>query len=581
VSQSVASAAYCINPDCPRPSAQPWGNKFCNSCGAPIELKNRYIPLKQLGSGGFATIYTVWDLQSKTERVLKVLVETAPKALELFEQEAAVLASLRHPGVPRVESDSYFHLSLVVPRDRSLPCLVMEKIDGQTLQDILDQYPQGCPEASVLNWLNQALEILGELHRRQIIHRDIKPSNLMVRKNSGQLVAIDFGGAKQIGLVRRGQQVSSTRLVSPGYSPPEQIAGGAVGPAADLYALGRTMIHLLTATYPADLEDSVTGELRWRDRIQVSPEFADVLDEMVQADVQKRPATAVQVQAMLAGVYTMNTTPSWAAPKSPLSFVQCCLKLLFGALAKLAEVIAVVGKALANTTFFILRAIAQVLKACLDTFMEMVLGAAGAIIGALAGFGLAYWTPMGGTVSSFLTQNLPPIAPDVSTTVGPQIILFGLAGLGTAVGLTEVGGFGQRQRPWISGLIGILGYGLGWLIWQSATAVDPTQRLVGLITIAVTFLTLGLGLPSHHLVHALVATIGTAKVVASVFVSLVNLNILPPDVIIDVFSLSTSGTLPELAFSLGFFSLLGVTVAFWLGVSYYILVPFLRWLGWR
>jgi serine/threonine protein kinase len=90
---SVASATHCINPDCLRPHPQPWGNKFCNSCGASLELKNRYIPLQLLGSGGFATIYTVWDLQTKTEKVLKVLVETAPKALELFEQEAAVLAS--------------------------------------------------------------------------------------------------------------------------------------------------------------------------------------------------------------------------------------------------------------------------------------------------------------------------------------------------------------------------------------------------------------------------------------------------------------------------------------------------------
>lgn len=195
VTQSVQSAIHCINPDCPRPYPQVWGNKFCNSCGAPLQLLHRYVPIQPLGVGGFAAIYTVWDLHLSRERVLKVLLESSPKALELFEQEAAVLASLNHPGVPRVEPDSYFVVDL---GKRQLPCLVMEKINGQTLQDILDRYPQGCPESLVRNWLNQALEILQELHRRNIIHRDIKPSNLMLRQETGQLVAIDFGGAKQI-----------------------------------------------------------------------------------------------------------------------------------------------------------------------------------------------------------------------------------------------------------------------------------------------------------------------------------------------------------------------------------------------
>jgi len=106
VPQSFAEAVHCINPDCPRPYPQPENNKFCNGCGARLQLNHRYVPLQRLGSGGFATIYTVWDLQEKMERVLKVLVDTSPKALQLFEQEAAVLARLHHPGVPSVDPDS-------------------------------------------------------------------------------------------------------------------------------------------------------------------------------------------------------------------------------------------------------------------------------------------------------------------------------------------------------------------------------------------------------------------------------------------------------------------------------------------
>ncbi|MGH7999272.1 MAG: 4-Cys prefix domain-containing protein, partial [Brasilonema sp.] len=96
------NAVHCINSDCPRPYPQPWGSKFCHTCGAPVHLLDRYVPLQRLGSGGFAQIYTVWDQNTQTEKVLKVLMESSPKALELFAQEAAVLRGLRHPGVPRV-----------------------------------------------------------------------------------------------------------------------------------------------------------------------------------------------------------------------------------------------------------------------------------------------------------------------------------------------------------------------------------------------------------------------------------------------------------------------------------------------
>ncbi|MGL5082979.1 MAG: serine/threonine protein kinase, partial [Microcoleaceae cyanobacterium] len=254
--QSQLSTIHCINPKCLKPTHQPWGNKFCQSCGAPLELNRRYIPLNYLGTGGFSTLYTVWDLKTQTEKVLKVLLDSSPKVLELFGQEAAVLARLRHPGIPRVEADGYFFLRKRNAAAAAVPCLVMEKIHGPTLEQILVQYPLGCPETWVMNWLNQALDILRDLHGHHIIHRDLKPSNLMLRSaptfpldsiqiRQHQLVMIDFGGARQVGGEPEHPESprSSTRLVSPGYSPPEQIVGARVNPATDFYALGRTCIH--------------------------------------------------------------------------------------------------------------------------------------------------------------------------------------------------------------------------------------------------------------------------------------------------------------------------------------------------
>ncbi len=564
--QSTTEAAHCINPDCPRPYPQPWGNKFCNGCGAMLLLNNRYVPLQHLGSGGFATIYTVWDFQGKREQVLKALVEPSFKALQLFEQEAAVLARLQHPGVPKVEKDSYFVVRLLSPRERLLPCLVMEKIHGQTLQDILDQNPQGCSEEAVRDWLYQALEILRELHRCGIIHRDIKPSNLMLREGTGQLVTIDFGGAKQLGSMPMGSQSISTRLISPGYSPPEQITGERVGPPADFYALGRTMIQLLTGQELANLQDPASGEFHWRDQVVVSASLADLLDEMIHTDPQQRPATAAEIQRSLGKSYRVIRKPRkvLGTPSGT-------------AMAAVVKAIATFGDGLTGIAGFLFRIVTGTLLACLDTTWEMTLGGLGAAVGAAAGFVLINLTPVGDRFADWFADKWLYILPEIQITAWREMLLFAVAGLLTSWGLTLAGGFGQQRRPLVAGLMAILSYGIGWLIWQALVSSVPAVQLLGWMTaVAVAPLILGLGLPSHYFVHALVAATGTA----TVFSSLAWLNFLPLDVLVDIFSRSDA-SVSDFINSVAFFCLLGVTQGFWLGVSYYILVPVLRWLGWR
>ena len=565
---------HCINPDCPHPYPQTWGNKFCQSCGTPLQLQNRYVPLKRLGAGGFAVIYTVYDLATRTEQVLKVLVETSPKALELFALEANVLASLRHPGVPKVEPNSYFQVKLGNSDERSLPCLVMEKINGQTLQDILDQHPQGCPEAWVLNWLCQAVDILGELHRRQIIHRDLKPENLMLRQDSQQLVAIDFGGAKQIGPFQSQAQASSTRLVSAGYSPPEQISGGAIRPASDFYALGRTLIHLLTGQYPADLEDPITGELRWRQRTQVNPQLADLLDAMTRLDVNQRPASAAEIQSRLNQIAPAMVTPGGTARVTNLGNIS----------ETLVAVLTGTGQGVEQIILAVYRTIVQVLRACLDTFWGMLLGWVGGSLGAGVGFLLAYRTPVGALLTDLLARQWNLLVPDTAIAIGPEVILFGLAGLGTALGLTEAGGFGQRKRFWIAGFMGIVSYWCGWLSLQ-VLVPESAAGLASFSAIAIFLLTLALALPSHHLVHALIASLGTAAFIASLAALRIGFTthlwqLLTVSATPSAFFVSSPGWL-EFWSCVAFFGLLGSALGFCLGISSYLVVPLLRFLGWR
>lgn len=571
---------HCINPQCPHPSGQPWGNKFCQSCGAPLLLNQRYIPLHSLGSGGFSRLYTVWDLNTQTEKVLKVLVEPSPKALELFEQEAHVLGRLHHPGVPKVEADGYFYLKKRQTTATHLPCLVMEKIHGPTLQEILNDYPQGCPEDWVISWLSQALDILRELHGYHIIHRDIKPSNLMLRMMpqsplsstqiwQTQLVMIDFGGAKQIGPIRHSDREntprSTTRLVSAGYSPPEQVLGALIAPATDFYALGRTCIHLLTGQFPGELDDALTGEFRWRDKTQVSPWFADLLDQMVQLDPRQRPQTATEIQTHLFKIARLKKRPrrgmSWA--KQSLDVIKTTLIQLD---RRLAQGIINLGK----LTLHCLRGV-------VETTWAMAFSTMGGVIGAFLGVALAYGSGLGDVIQSVLAEELPNLLPNVPIALGPEVLIWGMAGLSTAIGLTTAGGFEQRRRYLLAGFMGILAYTVGGASGQlidqwagvefQAWELEILEKLN--LGIATGLLTLGLGLGRDHLLQALMVTLGTILI----FWGGDQFNLLP-DVILHF---PSAGEQVNLLNSVRFMALLSCTTAFCLGVSHYLFLPLFRW----
>jgi serine/threonine protein kinase len=555
-------SVHCINPHCQRPYPQPWGNKFCNSCGAPLHLLDRYFSLKPLGAGGFAQIYTIWDEKTQTEKVLKVLVETSPKALELFKQEAEVLSSFRNSGVPKVEADGYFQVNLINPKPHQLPCLVMEKINGYTLEEVLINSPQGCSEDLVIGWFIQAVQILQELHKRQIIHRDIKPSNLMLRTSTpatpgkdDKLVLIDFGGAKQFsGSVLRSHP-TSTRLYSSGYSPYEQIRGGNVGPAADFYALGRTIIQLLTGKYPPDLEDSLTGKLRWRNYRQIKSDLADLIDEMVQDDPKLRPANAVIIHKRLIKIASLRPHKG----------------LLISAGHCVVTSITDITQFISNTTVFIIEGIYKFLLACLATIWVMILTSICAGIGTIIGFVLAYHTSLGDRWLELLAYPLPTLV-EKQPYIAAETIVYGFAGLGTGWGLTLSGCFGQKRRFLITALMGLIGYSLGWIACQFITTPNPAESLVTWILISLPLLTLGLGLRTHQIAYAVIAGLGSANLIA-IFVRL--------GLGLHLFHFSSQPQGLDVFSPIGFFSLVSILISFSLSISHYLVVPSLRWLGWR
>src|SRR5215472_7283101 len=204
----------------------------------------RYRILRMLGGGGMKLAYAAEDLRlaaricALAEMVDALTSQEAQrKALEAFQREAEILAQLNDPHIPQV-FDSF--------SEARHHYLVMEFIDGSTLENELAGSAGKLPVNRVLKVALEVLDALQYLHSRRppLIHRDLKPSNLMTTKD-GQLKLIDFGVARHF--------VANTRVTmvgTHGYAPPEQYAGRPE-PRSDLYSLAATMYQALSGRDPA------------------------------------------------------------------------------------------------------------------------------------------------------------------------------------------------------------------------------------------------------------------------------------------------------------------------------------------
>jgi len=199
-------------------------------------IQNRYQVVRLLGQGGFGAVYQARDLRLGQIVALKENIGGDPRQ---FQQEALILANLRHPNLPRV-SDHF-----VEPNGAQY--LVMDFVEGEDLESVLQR--QGAlPETQVLAWFDQIIDAVAYLHNHNVIHRDIKPANIRITP-AGQAVLVDFGIAK---VYQPGQMtMSGARAVSPGYAAPEQYHGG-TDHQSDVYSLGATLYALLTGGEPPD-----------------------------------------------------------------------------------------------------------------------------------------------------------------------------------------------------------------------------------------------------------------------------------------------------------------------------------------
>ena len=242
--------------------------------------------IRQLGFGGLSAIYLV----QRSKKDLFILKESCiptdseeqlqEKASQQFEREAKILASLNHPQIAKVFD--YF-----VNEGRHY--LLLEYIHGQDLRQHVEEHGP-VAETLVRKYAREILSILSYLHEQAppIIHRDLTPENLIIN-DGGKIVLIDFGAANTFL-----QTATGTLVGKHCYIAPEQFRGRATL-ASDYYSLGGTLHFLLTGKEPIPLSSSSPRELQE----SVSPSLDEIIREMTDIDVTKRPDSIIKILAKL------------------------------------------------------------------------------------------------------------------------------------------------------------------------------------------------------------------------------------------------------------------------------------------
>ena len=281
-------------------------------------LTGRYKIVKLLGGGGFSQTFIAEDghLPDRPACVIKQLKPVSSQAevlrisRELFDKEAKVLYRLgKHNCIPGLlahfEEDEEFFLA-------------QELIEGDVLTQEIKR-GQCLGEQYTIDFLTDILLTLDFVHHQQVIHRDIKPSNLIRRFSDRKIVLIDFGAVKEVSTQPISQLGHTSSLVigSPGYMPNEQYSGKTMF-ASDIYAIGMIAMQALTGLLPNQIpEDSITSEFCWRDRVEVTPTLANIIDKMVRFDFRQRYQSASEVLEALQPLLTRSLAQTVFSVTSP------------------------------------------------------------------------------------------------------------------------------------------------------------------------------------------------------------------------------------------------------------------------
>ena len=257
-------------------------------------IDRRYLVSRFVAEGGFGVVYEAEAVALGVKVAIKVLrteiVASSPEARARFDQEARVLARLRHPGIVSITDASHL--------DDGTPYLPLEWIDGETLDRYLERVGP-LPLEDALRLLGPVSSAIGHAHAQQVIHRDLKPSNVMIGRagDRDEAKVLDFGLARWSSPHGVRTTSSSGTGLSIGFAAPEQYGKefGPVDERADQFALAAVVFASLTARAPFGGE--TLTEVMWATCMNPKrptlagdrPDLPHAVDEVLQRALAIRP----------------------------------------------------------------------------------------------------------------------------------------------------------------------------------------------------------------------------------------------------------------------------------------------------
>ena len=218
-----------------------------SSAFAPGERVGPFRLLRPLGRGGMGEVWLAEQADGRVTREvalkLPILVEAGGARAERFGRERDILARLEHPHIARLYDAGV--------GERGQPWLAMEHVQGEPLDAYVAAGGLAIPERLAL--FRQVLAAVAHAHRHLVVHRDLKPANILVDRE-GQVKLLDFGIAKLLedhaGAGDRDLTRLGGRLMTLRYAAPEQVEGGEITTATDIYSLGVVLHEILTGASP-------------------------------------------------------------------------------------------------------------------------------------------------------------------------------------------------------------------------------------------------------------------------------------------------------------------------------------------
>ena len=212
-----------------------------------------YRIIREIGSGGMGTVFLAErnDGEFVMQVALKIVRQSVAdrEILERFSRERQILADLHHPNIAVLHDGGV--------SEKGEPFLAMEFIDGEPLIEYANAHKLSVSDR--IRLLIKVCSAVAFAHRNLVVHRDIKPSNVLVGRD-GEPKLLDFGLAKSFD--SKDSEIQTTlRAFTPAYASPEQITGGTITTASDIYSLGVILYELLTGAKPLKFDDKSFEEI--------------------------------------------------------------------------------------------------------------------------------------------------------------------------------------------------------------------------------------------------------------------------------------------------------------------------------